>query len=64
MTNNPEKYGGLDGFGLSVVERVPIHLRPHPEAEHYLRTKRDRLGHLLPDDLDDFDDDTVEGASR
>lgn len=56
MTNNPEKYGGLDGFGLTVEERVPIHLRPHPEAERYLRTKRDRLGHLLPDDLDDLDE--------
>jgi 3,4-dihydroxy 2-butanone 4-phosphate synthase/GTP cyclohydrolase II len=50
MTNNPEKYGGLEGFGLVITERVPIHLRVHPEAEAYLRTKRDRMGHLFPDD--------------
>jgi 3,4-dihydroxy 2-butanone 4-phosphate synthase/GTP cyclohydrolase II len=49
MTNNPAKYGGLDGYGLEIVERVPIHLRVHPEAEAYLRTKRDRMGHLLSD---------------
>lgn len=48
MTNNPEKYSGLDGFGLTIIERVPIHLRVHPEAERYLRAKRDRMGHLLP----------------
>ncbi len=48
MTNNPEKYTGLAGYGLTIDERVPIHLRVHPEAERYLRTKRDRLGHLLP----------------
>jgi 3,4-dihydroxy 2-butanone 4-phosphate synthase/GTP cyclohydrolase II len=50
MTNNPEKYGGLEGFGLTITERVPIHLRAHPEAEAYLRTKRDRMGHLFPID--------------
>ena len=51
LTNNPAKYGGLDGFGLTITERVPLHLEVHPEAEQYLRTKRDRMGHLLPDDL-------------
>jgi len=51
LTNNPAKYTGLDGFGLKVTERVPLHLAVHPEAEQYLRTKRDRMGHLLPDDL-------------
>ena len=51
LTNNPAKYGGLQGFGLTVVERVPLHLDVHPEAEQYLRTKRDRMGHLFPDDL-------------
>jgi 3,4-dihydroxy 2-butanone 4-phosphate synthase/GTP cyclohydrolase II len=51
LTNNPAKYGGLEGFGLTVTERVPLHLAVHPEAEQYLRTKRDRMGHLLPDDL-------------
>jgi 3,4-dihydroxy 2-butanone 4-phosphate synthase/GTP cyclohydrolase II len=52
MTNNPEKYTGLSGYGLTIDERVPIHLRVHPEAERYLRTKRDRMGHLLPDTID------------
>ena len=52
LTNNPAKYRGLEGFGLSVIERVPLHLEVHPEAEEYLRTKRDRMGHLLPPDID------------
>ena len=51
LTNNPAKYHGLEGFGLSITERVGIHVPPHPESEQYLRTKRDRMGHLLPDDL-------------
>jgi 3,4-dihydroxy 2-butanone 4-phosphate synthase/GTP cyclohydrolase II len=52
MTNNPEKYTGLSGHGVTIEERVPIHLRVHPEAERYLQTKRDRLGHLLPEKID------------
>jgi 3,4-dihydroxy 2-butanone 4-phosphate synthase/GTP cyclohydrolase II len=52
LTNNPAKYGGLDGFGLDIVERVPLQVRPNPENIAYLRTKRERMGHLL-DGLDD-----------
>jgi 3,4-dihydroxy 2-butanone 4-phosphate synthase/GTP cyclohydrolase II len=52
MTNNPAKYGGLEGFGLEIVERVPLQSTPTPENIAYLRTKRDRLGHLL-EGLDD-----------
>ncbi len=52
MTNNPAKYGGLEGFGLEIVDRVPLAVRPNPENIHYLRTKRERLGHFL-DDLED-----------
>jgi 3,4-dihydroxy 2-butanone 4-phosphate synthase/GTP cyclohydrolase II len=52
MTNNPDKYRGLEGYGLTISERVPIHLRAHPEAARYLATKRDRMGHLLPVDLE------------
>jgi 3,4-dihydroxy 2-butanone 4-phosphate synthase/GTP cyclohydrolase II len=52
MTNNPSKYGGLEGFGLDIVERVPLATSPNPENIEYLRTKRERLGHLL-DGLDD-----------
>ncbi|HEX2038517.1 MAG TPA: bifunctional 3,4-dihydroxy-2-butanone-4-phosphate synthase/GTP cyclohydrolase II [Acidimicrobiales bacterium] len=47
MTNNPAKYGGLEGFGLDIVERVPLQSTPNPENIHYLRTKRERMGHLL-----------------
>jgi 3,4-dihydroxy 2-butanone 4-phosphate synthase/GTP cyclohydrolase II len=50
MTNNPAKYGGLEGFGLEIAERVPIQIDTTPENARYLQTKRDRLGHLL--DLD------------
>jgi 3,4-dihydroxy 2-butanone 4-phosphate synthase/GTP cyclohydrolase II len=52
MTNNPAKYGGLEGFGLEVVERVPLLTAPNPENIAYLRTKRERMGHLL-EGLDD-----------
>jgi len=52
MTNNPLKYGGLEGFGLDISERVPLQPSPNPENIEYLRTKRERLGHLLPG-LDD-----------
>ena len=47
MTNNPAKYGGLEGFGLEVVERVALETVPNPENIEYLRTKRERLGHLI-----------------
>lgn len=52
MTNNPAKYGGLEGFGLEVTERVPVMTEPNAENIHYLRTKRERMGHLL-EGLDD-----------
>jgi 3,4-dihydroxy 2-butanone 4-phosphate synthase / GTP cyclohydrolase II len=52
LTNNPAKYGGLQGFGLEIVERVPLVSRPNPENIAYLRTKRERMGHLL-EGLDD-----------
>ena len=47
MTNNPAKYGGLEGFGLDITERVPLQPSPNPENIAYLRTKRERMGHLL-----------------
>jgi 3,4-dihydroxy 2-butanone 4-phosphate synthase/GTP cyclohydrolase II len=52
MTNNPTKYGGLEGFGLDIVERVSIQPTATPENIEYLRTKRERMGHLL-EGLDD-----------
>jgi len=47
LTNNPAKRAGLEGYGLRVVGRVPLPSQPHPENVRYLRTKRDRMGHLL-----------------
>jgi 3,4-dihydroxy 2-butanone 4-phosphate synthase/GTP cyclohydrolase II len=47
LTNNPKKLVGIDGFGLTVVEQVPIEVRPQSENARYLATKRDKLGHRL-----------------
>jgi 3,4-dihydroxy 2-butanone 4-phosphate synthase/GTP cyclohydrolase II len=52
LTNNPAKYGGLAGYGLEIVDRVPLEIAPNPENINYLRTKRERMGHLL-EGLDD-----------
>jgi 3,4-dihydroxy 2-butanone 4-phosphate synthase/GTP cyclohydrolase II len=47
LTNNPAKFGGLEGYGLEIVERVPLQTVPNPENIRYLRTKQQRMGHLL-----------------
>jgi 3,4-dihydroxy 2-butanone 4-phosphate synthase / GTP cyclohydrolase II len=47
LTNNPAKRVGLEGYGIEVVERVPIEIVPNAENYHYLATKRHKLGHLL-----------------
>ena len=47
LTNNPKKIVGLEGYGLQVVEQVPIRVKPNPHNERYLKTKREKLGHLL-----------------
>jgi 3,4-dihydroxy 2-butanone 4-phosphate synthase/GTP cyclohydrolase II len=47
LTNNPKKIHGLEGYGLSVTDQVPIQAVPNPHNEEYLRTKRERLGHIL-----------------
>jgi 3,4-dihydroxy 2-butanone 4-phosphate synthase / GTP cyclohydrolase II len=47
LTNNPKKIHGIEGYGLSVTEQLPIQPIPNPHNEEYLRTKRDRLGHTL-----------------
>ena len=47
LTNNPRKIIGLEGFGLTISERVPIEVPADPANVDYLRTKRDKLGHLL-----------------
>jgi 3,4-dihydroxy 2-butanone 4-phosphate synthase/GTP cyclohydrolase II len=47
LTNNPSKRAGLEGYGLEIVERVPIVAPPNPHNRRYLETKRDKLGHLI-----------------
>ncbi|MFA6542964.1 MAG: GTP cyclohydrolase II, partial [Limisphaerales bacterium] len=47
LTNNPKKIVGLEGYGLQVVEQLPIRVKPNPHNERYLKTKREKLGHLL-----------------
>lgn len=47
MTNNPRKRAGLLGYGLEIVENVPIEIKPNPYNEFYLQTKRDKLGHEI-----------------
>ena len=47
LTNNPDKRAGLEGYGLKVVERVPIMAAPNPHNWRYLETKRDKLGHYI-----------------
>ena len=47
MTNNPKKIVGLEGYGLKVVERVPVETKPHDKNIIYLKTKKKKLGHML-----------------
>ena len=47
LTNNPKKVIGLEGYGLEIVERIPINSTPNPHNEKYLDTKRSKMGHLL-----------------
>ena len=49
MTNNPKKRVGLIGYGLEIVENIPIRVKANPHNEKYLQTKRDRLGHEILD---------------
>ncbi|HVF04698.1 MAG TPA: bifunctional 3,4-dihydroxy-2-butanone-4-phosphate synthase/GTP cyclohydrolase II [Frankiaceae bacterium] len=64
LTNNPGKRAGLEGYGLRIVERVPLKTAPTADNIAYLRTKQDRLGHLLdlPGGLDAIDEPTEASA--
>jgi len=53
MTNNPGKVVGLEGMGIDVVERVPIEIPPNEANRCYLQTKREKMGHLLSDAIED-----------
>lgn len=47
MTNNPRKIIGLEGYGMKIVERIPIEIPPRPENYNYLKTKKEKLGHII-----------------
>jgi 3,4-dihydroxy 2-butanone 4-phosphate synthase/GTP cyclohydrolase II len=47
MSNNPTKRAGLIGYGLEILERVPIEIESNEHNEFYLKTKRDKMGHLI-----------------
>jgi 3,4-dihydroxy 2-butanone 4-phosphate synthase/GTP cyclohydrolase II len=47
LTNNPKKVVGLEGYGLKIVERMPIEIEPNEINRRYLKTKKDKLGHIL-----------------
>ncbi|MEJ1643712.1 GTP cyclohydrolase II, partial [Escherichia coli] len=47
LTNNPKKFAALAGYGLEIVERIPIVMEPKDENKDYLRTKKEKLGHFI-----------------
>ncbi len=47
MTNNPKKITGITGYGIEIVERIPIQMNHNERNEHYLKTKKDKMGHIL-----------------
>ena len=50
LTNNPAKRAGLEGYGLSIVERLPLEMHPNPYNHHYLEVKKNKMGHLLEEE--------------
>jgi 3,4-dihydroxy 2-butanone 4-phosphate synthase / GTP cyclohydrolase II len=59
MTNNPTKRVGIQGYGLEIVDQVPIEVPPNEVNERYLRTKRDRMGHMILANLDAHDQEAL-----
>ncbi|MEI6448249.1 MAG: bifunctional 3,4-dihydroxy-2-butanone-4-phosphate synthase/GTP cyclohydrolase II [Actinomycetes bacterium] len=64
LTNNPKKIIGLEGYGLSVSDQVPIASNPNPHNADYLRAKRDRMGHTLHHQGLAVDDELLDAADR
>jgi 3,4-dihydroxy 2-butanone 4-phosphate synthase/GTP cyclohydrolase II len=67
LTNNPKKITGLEGYGLTVTEQLPIEVEPNPENERYLAAKREKLGHKLHHQDRRFEEDlscSLDGAEQ
>ena len=64
LTNNPKKIRGLEGYGLSVTEQVPIVHAPNPHNEEYLRAKRDRMGHSIHHQALALDEEMLHAEAR
>jgi 3,4-dihydroxy 2-butanone 4-phosphate synthase/GTP cyclohydrolase II len=47
LTNNPKKVVGLEGYGMAIIERIPIEIKPNEDNLRYLRTKKEKMGHIL-----------------
>ena len=47
LTNNPRKVVGLKGYGITISDRIPIQMNHNERNKHYLKTKKDKLGHIL-----------------
>jgi 3,4-dihydroxy 2-butanone 4-phosphate synthase/GTP cyclohydrolase II len=62
LTNNPTKRAGLEGYGLEIVERVPIETEPTSENLRYLQTKQEKLGHILDELASHGGSEREEGA--
>jgi 3,4-dihydroxy 2-butanone 4-phosphate synthase/GTP cyclohydrolase II len=58
MSNNPDKIAALEQAGLEIVERLKIEIEPHEVTRHYLKTKKEKMGHLL-EKVDDSEKDVA-----
>ncbi|MBI3660860.1 bifunctional 3,4-dihydroxy-2-butanone-4-phosphate synthase/GTP cyclohydrolase II, partial [Candidatus Acetothermia bacterium] len=64
LTNNPKKVWGLEGYGLEIVEQIPIAIKPNPHNYQYLKAKKDKLGHKLDQIFDPEEHQAKHGSTR
>ncbi|MBI1743731.1 bifunctional 3,4-dihydroxy-2-butanone-4-phosphate synthase/GTP cyclohydrolase II [Candidatus Acetothermia bacterium] len=64
LTNNPKKVWGLEGYGLEIVEQIPIAIKPNPHNYQYLKAKKDKLGHKLDQIFDPEEHPAKHGSTR